>query len=191
MIRAATKKDALYVAALADMAGHGLPSWVWSQACVKGQSVIEVGRARAMRENADFSYRNAHMLEQDGEIAGMLLGYKEPDTFDDLDTSGLHEVFRPMAELEAEAPGSWYVNMLAVFAECRGRGLGMRLLGLADELAAAASANRLSLIVESENDGARRLYERAGYRETARRPYVAFPGSPHQGDWVLMMKETA
>jgi hypothetical protein len=34
-----------------------------------------------------------------------------------------------------------------------------------------------------------RLYERAGYREKARRVYVKFPGSTHEGDWVLMVKE--
>jgi pyruvate dehydrogenase E2 component (dihydrolipoamide acetyltransferase) len=31
MIRPATKRDALHMAALADIAGHGMPAWVWSQ----------------------------------------------------------------------------------------------------------------------------------------------------------------
>jgi ribosomal protein S18 acetylase RimI-like enzyme len=189
MIRPATKRDALHMAALADIAGHGLPAWVWSQACDKGQSVIEVGRARAMRENADFSWRNTHMLEQDGEIAGMLLGYRQPDTMDAGDTSTIHEVFRALAELEAAAPGAWYVNIVGVFPEYRGRGLGSRLLRHAEDLADAAGARRMSLIVDSGNDSARRLYERTGYREETRRPMVPFPGSTESGDWVLMAKE--
>ena len=177
------------MAALADIAGHGMPAWVWSQACDKGHSVIEVGRARAMREEGDFSYRNAEILEVDGEIAGMLLGYRQPDTMDPGDTSTIHEVFRAMAELEAAAPGSWYVNIVGVFPEFRGQGLGTRLLRRAEELAEATDTNRMSLIVDSGNDAARRLYERTGYREDARRPMVPFPGSTQSGDWVLMVKE--
>ena len=189
MIRPATKRDALHIAALADIAGHGLPAWVWSGARTKGQSIIEVGRSRAMREDADFSYRNAHMLELDGEIAGMVLGYGQPESFGPVDSSEVHEVFRPLVELEAEAPGSWYLNILAVFPEYRGRGLGNQLLAQAESLAQGADAGRLSLIVESENESAWRLYDRTGYRERARRPYVRFPGSTHEGDWVLMVKE--
>jgi ribosomal protein S18 acetylase RimI-like enzyme len=47
----------------------------------------------------------------------------------------------------------------------------------------------MSLIVDSGNDAARRLYERTGYREETRRPMVPFPGSTASGDWVLMVKE--
>ncbi len=191
MIRPATKRDALHIAALADIAGHGLPAWVWSGARTGGQSIIEVGRARAMREDGDFSYRNAHMLELDGEIAGMVLGYRQPESFGPVDSSEVHEVFRPLVELEAEAPGSWYLNIVAVFPEFRGRGLGTTLLGRAEALAKGAGAGLLSLIVESDNHGARRLYDRTGYRERARRAYVSFPGSSRQDDWLLMVKEIA
>ena len=189
MIRPATKRDALYMAALADIAGHGMPAWVWSQSRAKGQSVIEVGRARAMREEGGFSYRNAHILEADGEIAGMLLGYRQPETMEPGDTSDMHEVFRVMNELEAEAPGSWYINILGVLPEHRGRGFGSQLLARAEALAQGAGARQMSLIVESENGGACRLYERTGYAEKARRPYMQFPGATHEGDWLLMVKE--
>ena len=189
MIRPATKRDALHMAALADIAGHGMPAWVWSQSRETGQSVVEVGRARAMREQGGFSYRNAHMLEAEGEIAGMLLGYRQPGRMETGDTSDMHEVFRALTALECEAPGSWYVNILGVFPEYRGRGFGAQLLRQAEALAQAAGVSQMSLIVESENERARRLYERTGYREKARRPYVQFPGSTHQGDWVLMVKE--
>jgi ribosomal protein S18 acetylase RimI-like enzyme len=189
MIRPATKLDALHMAALADIAGHGMPAWVWSQSRAKGQSIIEVGRARAMREDASFSYRNAHMLDYDGEIAGMLLGYRQPVSMEPGDTSDMHEVFRVLTELEAKAPGSWYLNIVGLFPEFRGRGLGTRLLGHAEGLAKSAGATQVSLIVESENEAAWRLYERIGYAEKARAPYVRFPGSTHEGDWVLMVKE--
>jgi hypothetical protein len=177
MIRPATKRDALHMAALADIAGHGMPAWVWSQSCDKGQSVIEVGRARAMREDGDFSYRNAHMLEQDGEIAGMLLGYRQPDTMEPGDTSTIHEVFRAMTELEAAAPGSWYVNIPRRVPGVSRRGLGTGFSarrGTGD----ATGTRRMSLIVDSGNEAARRLYERTGYREERAARWCRFPARP-------------
>jgi hypothetical protein len=46
----------------------------------------------------------------------------------------------------------------------------------------------LSVIVGSWNETAARLYRRAGYAARASEPAIPFPGSPHRGDWVLMVK---
>ena len=72
-------------------------------------------------------------------------------------------MFVPLQELENLAPGSWYVNVLAVQPQFRGRGLGTQLLDLADAIAAAHRSRGLSVIVADANTGARRLYERCGY----------------------------
>jgi ribosomal protein S18 acetylase RimI-like enzyme len=116
------------------------------------------------------------------------LGYRLADPYDTGDLAALPDLVRPLVELESQAPGSWYVNALAVFPEYRGAGLGSLLLAEAERLAQSTGAETLSLIVAGQNEGARRLYERTGYRMAARRPLVAFPGSQHEGDWVLMMK---
>jgi hypothetical protein len=47
----------------------------------------------------------------------------------------------------------------------------------------------MSIIMEDANVGALRLYLRHGFAERARRPYVPFPGSMDEGDWVLLGKE--
>jgi ribosomal protein S18 acetylase RimI-like enzyme len=98
-------------------------------------------------------------------------------------------VIRPLIELESLAPGSWYVNVLAVFPDHQGRGFGTRLLALAEELAGISGAEHLSIIVAAENSGAVSLYRRTGYVDTARRPVVPFPGFGFAGDWLLMVKE--
>jgi ribosomal protein S18 acetylase RimI-like enzyme len=121
-----------------------------------------------MREDGGFSYRNAHMLEADGEIAGMLLGYRQPDAMEPGDTSDMHEVFRVMTELEAKAPGSWYLNILGCFRSFAGAAWARGFLRHAEGLAKSAGATQVSLIVESENEAAWRLYERIGYAERAR-----------------------
>ena len=94
-----------------------------------------------------------------------------------------------LVKLEAKAPGSWYVNVLATFPEFRRRGLALKLLGIAAEQARAIGAGALSVIVAGANERAARLYARAGYRPAAREPAFACPGAPNAGDWVLMLKD--
>ena len=190
MIRAATKQDASELVCLIDCAGYGIPLGVWNGMLDDEASVLEVGRKRAMREEGGFSYRNAWIAERDGAVAGALVGYRLDD---EIDLSGIAEVpaaFQPLMELEAEAPGSWYVNVLAVHAEYRGNGVGGALLDHADHMADTLGARSMSIIFESENHAARRLYEAKGYKVTARRPRVAFETDrTGSAEWLLMLKD--
>ena len=78
--------------------------------------------------------------------------------------------------------------MLATFPEFRRHGIGMALLGIAEQKAREERAQALSVIVAAENEPAARLYAAAGYEVLAAGPIFAFPGCPHGGDWVLMVK---
>lgn len=188
-IRAARKADASEMVALIDCAGCGMPLWVWQGMRTDETSVLEVGRKRAMRDEGSFSYRNAHILEDMGQVMGMLIGYPIDDPYDMGDVEKTPEAFRPLAELEAQVPGSWYVNVVAVHAEHRGRGLGSRLLGHAEYVARQTRNGTMSIIFESRNLKAYRLYERLGYREAARRSRVSFPGdATHSEEWILLKK---
>jgi ribosomal protein S18 acetylase RimI-like enzyme len=186
--RPARKSDASALAVLVDIAGEGMPSYMWSQMRAPGQSLLEVGRARAAREEGGFSYRNATVIEAEGEAVACLIDYPLADPYDAGNPSELAEVVRPLVALESRAPGSWYVNVLAVMPERRGHGLGSRLLGRAEERARRHGSKELSIIVASENSGAVRLYQRVGYVAKAREPVLLFPGCAHGGDWVLMVK---
>jgi len=190
-IRPARKSDASHLAVLVDIAGEGMPSEMWGTMKAPGQSLLEFGRSRAARDTGAFSFRNAVMIEVDGEVAGCLIDYRLDDPYDTGDLDALPAAVRPLVELEAQAPGSWYINVLATFPEFRGLGLGSRLLGHAEERARAAGAREASIIVASENEGAVRLYARLGYVERARRPVVTFPGEIRGGDWVLLIKPVA
>ena len=68
-----------------------------------------------------------------------------------------------MLELEALAPDALYVNVVAALPEARGRGLGTRLLRLAEVIARDEGRPRLSLVVADANTGARRLYARPAF----------------------------
>lgn len=187
-IRPATPRDATHLAALVDIAGEGVASYFWGQMAEAAQSPFEVGRGRAQRDEGSFTWRNAHIAEVDGDIAGALVGYRVPDSSDPSEIKALAPIVRPLAELEAEAPGHWYVNVLAVFAEYRGRGIGAALLRQAETIGKASAPAGMAIIVASENTGAVRLYERTGYREIGRKPVVPFPGYKRGGDWVLLSK---
>jgi len=190
VIRPAVKQDASELVCLIDCAGYGIPLGVWNGMLEDEASVLEVGRKRAMREEGGFSYRNAWIAERDGAVVGALVGYRLDE---EIDMSGIAEVpaaFQPLMELEAEAPGSWYVNVLAVHAEYRGKGIGGALLDHADHMAVTLGSRSMSIIFESENHAARRLYETKGFAVTARRPRVAFETDrTGSAEWLLMVKD--
>jgi GNAT superfamily N-acetyltransferase len=188
--RPARKSDASDLAVLTDSAARGLVAWRWTTMRVPGQSILEVGRQRILG-NADSPTHFAKwtVAEIDGGVAGGLTGFLVPPPDKTKDFSDLPEAFKPYLELEALGAGTWIITVMAVFPEYRGRGLGAALLLEAENYARRSGARQMSLIVESDNDAAVRLYRRCGLREHARRPFVPFPGSTDEGDWWLMVKD--
>jgi ribosomal protein S18 acetylase RimI-like enzyme len=188
-LRRADREDSRLVAELMNIAGHGLPAYMWSLSVEDGQAPIDVGTARAARDDGNFSYRNAVVAEEDGKVVALLLAYRLPEAGEHVDLEEVPEVLRPLVELELLAPGTFYVNGLATLPGYEGRGLGSRLLDAANALAAEAGCDELSIQVFEQNEGAVRLYERFGYRTVARRPAVPHPSYPYEGDVLLMTRK--
>ena len=187
-LRPATPEDAEALAELINFAGEGLPAYIWERMAEPGETVWDVGRRRARREEDSFSYSKAVVLERDGAVAACLIGYPLPDAPEPIDHDEMPAMFVPLQELENLAPGTWYVNVLAAYPEQRGQGHGAALLARAKEIAAAGGRQGLSIIVADANTGARRLYERSGYRETARRTMVKEDWQNPSESWVLLVK---
>jgi ribosomal protein S18 acetylase RimI-like enzyme len=188
LFRPATKADAAALAVLVDIAGEGMPAYMWSTLKAPGQSMLEFGRERAMREEGGFSWRNAIVAAFGGDIAATLIGYRLDDPYDLAVLGEAPQIVHPLVRLESHVPGSWYVNVLATFPEFRRRGLAAELLSIAEKEARELQAPSLSVIVASWNENAARLYRSAGYVERSREPALPFPGCPHQGDWVLLAR---
>ena len=189
--RPARKSDASEIALLVNIAVHGgiARGWAADKAAAGTYDPIEVGRREMMRDDTEFGWRSATMAEVEGEVVGMLLGYRKPDAFEPVSET-VTGFMRPIEELEAEASGRWFASMLGVHVGWRGRGVGSALLGVADARRVETSAAGLALIVEDANEGARKLYERLGYAVGSRRKMVTFAGSGAAGeDWLLMVKE--
>ena len=189
-IRPATRDDARALAEFIDMGGEGLPAYLWAEMAEPGESVWDVGERRARREEGGFSYRNAHLAEIGGAVAGGLIGYALPEA--PVAIGGdFPPMFVPLQELENLAAGSWYINVIAVYARHRGRGLGRQLMEFAETLARAEGRTRLSLIVFDRNEAAIRLYRHHGYREAARRAIVKEDWICDSTEAVLMIKDLA
>jgi len=182
--RAATPDDAPVLAELINMAGEGLPLYLWERMAEPGETGWAVGRRRVMRDAGGSSWRNGIVVEQDGAVVGCLFGYRLPDVPERIDAA-LPAMFVPLQELENLAPGTWYVNILAVAPAQRGRGHGASLLQLAERL---GEGRAMSVIVADANQGARRLYERCGYRRRAARPMVKEAWANPSESWVLLVK---
>jgi ribosomal protein S18 acetylase RimI-like enzyme len=186
--RLAEAKDAPALAELVNFAGEGLPLYLWDRLKQPGQTAWDVGLERARREKSGFSYRNAVVAWIDGKCAACLIGYPQPEHPEPIDYAAMPPIFVPLQELENLAANSWYVNVLAAYPDFRGQGLGTKLLAIADELADATGKSGLSLIMSDANEGARRLYERRGYREAGARPMVKEDWENQGRNWILLTK---
>ncbi|MEX2648891.1 MAG: GNAT family N-acetyltransferase [Alphaproteobacteria bacterium] len=171
-IRDAGVDDAAILAELVDMAGKGMPAHLWARMAASGETPLDIGRRRAMRDTGSFSWRNAVVAERDGRVVACVVGYQLPDPPRPIDRDSTPAMLVPFQELENLAPGTWYVNFLATLPAFRNQGIGTRLLIEAEARAMAKGIGRLSIIVFDTNASARRLYERRDFRFVATRPIV-------------------
>ncbi|MDR9438116.1 MAG: GNAT family N-acetyltransferase [Halomonas sp.] len=187
-LRDANRADARDLAYLINLAGEGLPEYLWGQMAEGGQLPLEVGAERADREEGGFSYRHARVCIDRGRLVGMIFAYRLPEAFAPEDLDDCPESVKPLLRLEARVPGSWYINGIATLPAARRKGVGRLLMAQAEASAIAAGCDLMSLIVASENRRARAFYRRLGFGEVTSLPLVPWPGCPHGGDWVLMTR---
>ena len=186
--RPARLDDDRALAELVNLAGEGLPLYVWNELALPGESAWEVGRDRARRESGGFSWRNAIVREEAGAVVACLVGYPLTDEPMSVNYEELPAKFVPLQQLEDEVPGTWYVNVLAVYPAYRNHGYGAGFLAIAEHIARDENRNGLSVIVSDANTGARRLYEKLGYRLYSTRPMVKNNWKNDGGNWLLLLK---
>ena len=81
--------------------------------------------------------------------------------------------------------GAAYLRLLLVAEARQHAGVGATLLAAA-ETAARAVANHLALLATTDNAGARRFYERLGYRHVGDLPGLARPGLDEALYWKTL-----
>lgn len=187
LIREAKASDAGHLVRFINMAADDLPLHFWRKSVGPAGDPWAYGRERAARDSGNFSFRNAWLAERDGAVGAGLLGYPAEETPGPIDPD-TPPIFVPLLELEALAPGSWYLNVLATYDTHRGQGLGSALLAHAEGVARGLGHRSVSLIAEDSHQDALRLYAAKGYREGARRPVVKGDWQVEAQEWILMVK---
>ena len=127
IIRPARKSDCATIAALYSISSDGVADYIWTQLAEPGEDILDVGRRRYEREDSVFSYRNCLVVEQDGEAIGMLVAFPMHVEPSEEETD---PVLAPYSRLEED--DSYYICGMALLSECRGRGIGTRLLALTE-----------------------------------------------------------
>ena len=190
LFRTATEEDCTELALMLDVAGRRLPSYLWSQDTGQGQSCFEYGREKIRTDtNRNFYFKNWLVAEFQDKFVGAFFGFSVDDPYPEIDLDAVPECFRPCIELERVARGCWLLQAIAILPQYRGKGLARQLLGKAENVARDCGTNRIALQVEEVNEIAFKTYQKNGYIEVDRRPYIPFPGSDDTGDYVLMWKE--
>lgn len=132
----------------------------------------------------DTLYSQEHIVveEEHGKIRGLLLAYPARDMKrlgmrmlkclrGMFMISGVVNVVKMMFRLRLNTyfPGTahdeFFISNLAVFEEHRGKGIAVKLLNKAEEMALEKGLQTLSLYVEIDNAHAKRVYEKFGFRE--------------------------
>jgi ribosomal protein S18 acetylase RimI-like enzyme len=163
-IRAATPQDAgqavlLLVHALADAGDFIFGDGSREKALVVLRSLFIAKQNR-------FNFRNTFLVEQDKQITGLLLAFNS-NLAKRLDLlTGQRLVGRVIRQtpLKESAAGEYYISDLAVAPESRGQQIGSKLLAFAEEQARNLGLEKCSLVVVHENEAAKRLYLRHGYK---------------------------
>lgn len=165
VIRPAQKEDAPIIAAALTMA---LGEELMKTYCGEHyQSVLE---ELAIREDTQYSYRNALVADLGGTPTGAIVGY---------DGAKLHELREPTLRLiEARTgqsfsnvqdetnPHEFYLDSLGVLPAYRHLGIGSRLLKALRDKAFAEGHKCAGLLVDVENPQAEHLYLSLGFERT-------------------------
>ena len=72
-MRDALKTDSGDLAFLVNLAGDGIPAYLWKDKVEGDESPLDVGARRAAREDGSFSYTNARACVEKDVLLGMML----------------------------------------------------------------------------------------------------------------------
>ena len=194
LIRDAVAGDAQALAEVCIMAAHGVME-LFYEGLVPGKSVADCVIERRILVLESFASVNRWRVAVDGAGAflGALNSLPHHVLMNAPDDPLLDEArLRPIAgllELEAAAPESYYVNIIAVFPQNRRSGAGFALMQEAERLARLENFRTMSLCTFDAADGPLAFYRRLGFEVRDMRPIEPHPAIAVVGNFVLMARE--
>lgn len=190
-IRKATPDDAHSCAQLLLMASHGMAEAVYRD-LIPGQPTVKIiGDHRIRPEGRSSSYPNWWIAEDPHRnVAGAINAYPLDGSCrpmrEELLTEDRIKILVPMIELDAEAAGTFFINIVAVFPEHRHGGIARRLIALVVEEARNAGMAAVSLTTFEDDSRLIAYYRGFGFTVAASRPIVPNECLLSTGNLVLM-----
>ena len=156
---------------------------IYSYSFVAGEpKIYELFKLLYNKPGNMYSKENAIVEEENGRIRGLLITYPTIDMKKMvikmlknikgmLMISGFFNFVKMVFRLRLNKylPGTendeFFISNLAVFEEYRGKGIAIKLLEKAAEMAMEKGLDKLSLYVETDNSHAKRVYEKLGFQE--------------------------
>jgi ribosomal protein S18 acetylase RimI-like enzyme len=183
-VRPAKAGDGKQLIKLIDIASNGFVRHLFAMDKPPGQTVDEYILSRMNNPDSGLSLSKLWVAEINGAIAGFIALDEVPEDPGPI-SADTPAMFRPLTELENEAPGCCLINLVATYPEFRGQGAGATLLKFAET---RRGRNGLCLVVGDTNTAAQEFYRHIGYRITGRRPVVKEGWETPYSDWLLMVK---
>jgi len=148
-----------------------------------------------------FSWATAVVAEDDGKPVGVMFSFPGNEIIRreliigaillkicGLDILKMVPRALPIADGVEAYRDEYYLANLAILPEFQGLGTGSSLLEHAESKAREVGLGKCSLIVDTENPRAKRLYERFGYRVDFTKTYPGLAENAHAG-YHRMVKE--
>jgi ribosomal protein S18 acetylase RimI-like enzyme len=187
-LRSATIDDIPSLAPLVAMAGDGLFDALY-QGAILGVPTVKIIERRLHRIGTTKSYENCWVAAHQKKVVGGLNAYpidaEAVDPANPLLPPDRHYLVEPFKHFHA--PGSFYLNTMAVIPEYRGHGVGTKLLSFVRSHAQENGLRELSLIIFEQNTRAAALYDRFGFKVVMRRPAVAHELMRYSSGSLLLM----
>lgn len=122
-----------------------------------------------LREDTQYSYKNALIAEDNGQVIGLALSYNGAHllTMREIFISEAHKAFGiDHSNMPQETqPGELYLDSLAVIPSHRGQGIATALLNATAQKAKQLNLPAVGLLVDNNNPLAEQLYLRAGFQQ--------------------------
>ncbi len=190
----ATREDATALAGAAMLAGHGIFEMLFEN-LVPGLSAAAAYRDRRVLKPGHFShFSNWHVArDAQGKQLGAFNAFPHAELAraapDPLITPDRLAPLAAMGDIEDEPAGSYYLNLVAVFPEAQGRGIGSALVQHAITLATQQKFPRLSLSTWGDDQKLMSFYARLGFTCAAKREFAPDPRLSAGTSYVLLVKE--
>ena len=157
--------------------------------------------AEAWRRQGSAALRGMHIAAADGQVIGTITLRTWEMGGDNTGAAELafHQVLGAWGAIRSifalslldhqidRAEG--YITDVAVLGSYRRRGVAQAMLNRVEEEARLRRKRYLGLYVSAANEGARRLYRRAGFAEKRMRRSLLAGWNLHQRSWIFMRKD--